>query len=287
MFETISRSWRFAKLSYGLILQNPALLLFPILSSIAALVVMASFILPLLRVGTIQMWAAQAEAGGGAVGDATMWVVLFLFYFCCYFVIVFFNTGLVACALSVIGGEQVGVGFGISFAMRRLPQILGWALVSAVIGVLLNTLERSSKKAAALVAMILGMTWSALTYFVVPIIVVEAVGPIEAVKRSIGALRRTWGTALVGVFSMGLLAVLIGMPIFSLLALLFMSATAAKSTAFAIILFALGILVLTIIVAATSAADAVFKAYLYCYAHGDDQLGGIDTSEFAAAFQSR
>lgn len=288
MLETILRSWKFAKLSWGLILRNPALMLFPVMSSIAAALVLASFILPLWQSGTIQIWVSQAEAGGnGQAGDATKWVVLFLYYFCNYFVIVFFNTGLVACAMRTIGGERVGVGFGMSFAMRRLPQIFGWALLSAVVGVILSTIERSNRQAAALVVAIIGTAWTALTYFVVPIIVVDAVGPIQAVKRSASALRRTWGTALVGVFSMGLLGVLIGLPFFGVLALLFMSGAAAESTAFSIGLFTLGAIVLTLIVAATSAADSVFKAYLYQYAKRGDQLRGIDTSEFEGAFQPR
>ena len=49
MFQTLARSWEFAKLSYGLLWEQKRLLVFPLLSGVAALVVTLSFFLPLVN----------------------------------------------------------------------------------------------------------------------------------------------------------------------------------------------------------------------------------------------
>ncbi|PKN84043.1 MAG: hypothetical protein CVU45_09150, partial [Chloroflexi bacterium HGW-Chloroflexi-7] len=56
------------------------------------------------------------------------------------------------------------------------------------------------------------------TFLVVPILAVEDVGPVEAIKRSVGYLKKTWGEQLVGSFSIGL--------VFNFLILLVMGAGA-------------------------------------------------------------
>ena len=80
--------------------------------------------------------------------------------------------------------------------MVRVPQIAGWALLSATVGLVLRIIESRSEKVGQLVSGLLGMAWSIVTYLVVPVLVVEKAGPIEAVKRSTALLKKTWGEAL-------------------------------------------------------------------------------------------
>ncbi len=283
MFATIGRSWEFAKISYGMIWHNKRLMVFPVLSAIAAVLVLASFALPVWQSGAWEQWTAAREGGApAATADATAWVVLFLFYFCNYFVIVFFNAALTACAFQAMDGRPTSVREGLSQAVRRLPQILGWALLSAVVGVLLRAVERH-RKGAAIVASLLGMMWTVVSYFIVPVIVIEGVGPIEALKRSTRTLRATWGEALVGNFSLGLFGFLIMLPLIVLTALAVGWAFAGGSAgAFAVA--CLCALALAAGVAATSAADVAFKAVLYAYATGRTLPREADPGALADAF---
>ena len=68
------------------------------------------------------------------------------------------------------------------------------------------------------VAGLLGMAWSITTYFVIPVLVVEKKNPFEAMKRSVGILRKTWGESLVANFGIGLIVFLLIIPIFGLIA---------------------------------------------------------------------
>lgn len=287
MFASISRSWEFAKMSYHLLWAHKRLLVFPCISSVAALAVSASFILPLWQTGALAEWAEFMDQQAASQGNAVMWVIVFLFYFCNYFVIAFFNTGLIASVLSIINGNGASVSYGISFAVKRLPQILDWSFVAAFVGVLLKAIEKSNKKAGAIVSAILGSAWTALAYFVVPVIVLDGVGPIKAFKRSAQTLKTTWGTALVGNFSLGFFSFLVMLPVVLLVVVLFGMAVAAESVVVTAFAGAVAVLAIALACAATSAADVVFKAYLYTYATGRSIPEDVDTTAFGDAFRAR
>ena len=126
-------------MSYEFIGQNPRLIFFPILSTIAAVLVLASFVVPLWGTGVLEEWLAfMDEETAAQGGDPMMYVTAFAFYFCNFFVIVFFNTALLACVFDIINGGAGKLSYGVGFAFKRFGQIFGWALLSAVIGVILD-----------------------------------------------------------------------------------------------------------------------------------------------------
>ena len=91
----IRGAWLLTKQSWRVLMQDKTLLVFPLLSGISCLLVMASF-------------AAGAFASGvlseQAHGEAAFWAMTFAFYFVNYFVIVYFNSALVACAMTRFRG---------------------------------------------------------------------------------------------------------------------------------------------------------------------------------------
>lgn len=286
MFATFSRSWEFARMSYRLLWKHKRLILFPVLSSIAAMLVTASFALPLWRAGVLSGEGVQSIDGEFAVhSEPWMYAVAFLFYFANYLTVVFFNTGLVACVLKLINGEEVTVSYGISFAAKRLPQIVGWAFISAVVGVLLKAIENSHRRAGAFISAIFGSAWTALTYFVIPVIVVDGVGPVEAFKRSGRTLKQTWGTALVGNFSLGLFAFFLLLPVCALLGGIFWFAAVNESAVGMVAAIAIAVPAILTVASATSTADSIFKVFLFAHATGRTVPANVDTTRFAAAFR--
>jgi len=283
MFEAFSRSWAYAKTSYGILWDHKRLIVFPILASAAALVVLASFLVPLQGSGALQRWLAAADDETAAAGRTGMYVTAFLFYFCNYFVIVFFNSALIGSTTMWLNGQTPTLAGGLRLAGRRVVQILCWAAVSAVVGVLLRMAE-SNRKAGRVVALILGSAWTALTYFVVPVIVIDGLGPVGAFKQSLRTLRKTWGTALVGNFSLGLLGILVMLPVFLLAGLLIYAAAGVGWGAAAVVLVVLAVALVAAGAATISAADTVFKALLFSYATERPVPEAVDTSRFADAF---
>ena len=93
MFAKFSRSWKLVKASTAILRSDKELLIFPIVSGIATLIVLATFAVPVL---SLKLFADGVGPVSVAVG--------FLFYLCQYFVIFYFNSALVGAAMIRLGG---------------------------------------------------------------------------------------------------------------------------------------------------------------------------------------
>jgi hypothetical protein len=282
MFERFSKGWMLTKQSWAVLKLDKELLLFPLISGICCLLVLASFALPLI--GTDYFTTVMEE--GEVTQDPIAWVILFAFYFVNYFVIVFFNTALVACAVIRFRGGDPTVMDGLRASMNRLPQILAWALVSATVGVILRAIESYSEKAGQFAAALLGGAWSIATYFVVPVLVVEKADPISAVKRSFAVLRKTWGESLAANFGIGILTFL-GMLASMVPVVLGIVALANGVTIPGAILIAFGVVLMIGISLISSALSSILLGALYLYAADGEVPQQFDRDTFAGAFVAK
>ena len=117
----IHRTMSLMSACWQVLKQDKALLLFPLMSGICCLLLLASFAVPLYATNHLQ------PPGGGAspIQQVTYYGVLFLFYLCNYFVVIFFNAAVIACATIRLGGGNATVGDGFRAAAARLPVIAG------------------------------------------------------------------------------------------------------------------------------------------------------------------
>jgi hypothetical protein len=205
-------------------------------------------------------------------------------------VIVFFNSALVACAIGRFRGNEPTIGDGLRVAVARIPQIVAWALLSATIGVILKAIESTSEKAGQFVSGLLGMGWSIVTFFVVPILVMEKASPFDAVKRSTALLKKTWGEALGAhcssslVFFVVFLLALIPLLAFGALAVLALSAGHVILAGFAI---AAVVVVVILISLVSSALSTIVLASLYLYAAEGTVPNAFDAELLEGAFQTK
>lgn len=281
MFDRMARGWELAKGSWTVLKLDKELLVFPLISGIACLLVLASFALPLWNTGYLET-VLDEQAADDPVG----WVILFAFYVVNYFVIVFFNSALIGCAIIRFKGGDPTVADGFRAASARLPQILAWAVVSATVGLVLRIIESKSERTGRFVAGLLGMAWSVVTYFVVPVIVIERAGPIEATKRSLATLRKTWGEALTANFGIGVivfLAMLVAaVPL--ILGVVAVSSGMAILGAFGI---AVGIGLIILVGVISSALDGILIGALYLYAAEGEAPRHFDGRLLRDAFGAR
>lgn len=285
MFDRLSNGFSLARSSWAVLVKDKHLIVFPIISGILFLIVLGSFAVPL---ATLVDWDAVQKQANANNGRLPVWFypVAFAFYFCTYFVIIFCNSALISCAMLRFNGQEPSVGDGFRMAMARLPQIFAWALVSATVGMLLKVIENAHEKVGYYVSMILGAAWSIMTFFVVPVLVVEKTGPIEAVKRSIAILRKTWGEALVGRLGLGLFLFLLFIPVIVLfIAGGLMLANAMVPAGIAVLVVA--VIALLLHSAISSALNTILLAALYHYAADDRVPDGFDRHTFESAFQPK
>jgi len=265
-------------------MSDKELLVFPLLSSIGCILVLATFVIP-FTFTDLYVELVQSEKGPTQVQSILLGVVAFLYYFCNFFVIVFFNSALVSCAIIRLKGGDPNLRDGLSSAMARLPQIFMWALVAATVGLVLKAIESRSEKFGSIVANLVGMAWSITTYFVVPILVVEGLGPIGAVKRSASIIRKTWGeslTAHAGIGIVTFLAVLPGIGIIAGGVALF-----SVSWQLAIVVLVLGVLWIWATTLISSAIGTILLGGMYIYAVEGNVPDQFDAGAFQAAFTNR
>jgi len=285
MFDRISNGFSLARSSWGVLTKDKHLIWFPIVSGFLFLLVVASFVFPL---ATLVDWNQVDQQMQNNNGKPPAWTyaVAFAFYFCCYFVIIFCNSALISCALMRFNGQEPRLSDGFRMAMSRLPQIFAWALVSATVGVVLQVIENAHEKVGYYISLVLGTAWSVMTFFVVPVLVVEKTGPFAAVGRSVSLMKKTWGESLVGHMGVGFFVFLLAIPVFLLFAAGIFLLVKGMATAGAALLI-IGMVAALIHAAISSALNTILLAALYQYAADKGTPAGFEERQFAHAFESK
>lgn len=280
MFDRISNGFTMARSSWSVLMSDKKLLVFPCISGILTLLILATFAIP-----TVMLHQQGKLLNAQGQPHEWFYPILFAYYVATYAAVIFCNSALVACALLRFDGQPATLGDGLRVAMSRLPQILAWAVVSATVGLILNMIENANDKIGYWIKAILGTAWSLMTYFVVPILVVEKLGPIEAVKKSTSLLRKTWGEALVGKVGLGLFFLLLAIPLIALLfAGIFMLQTSVVLGAALLVAAGIGLLIYAAI---TAAMNTIFLTAIYQYAAFHRVPEGFEESSMARAFGTK
>jgi hypothetical protein len=280
MFVRISRSWELVKASGVILRQDKELLLFPLFSAIATLLVAASFMVPLVISGAFE------QSGGESLDGATI-AILFLFYLSQYFVIFFFNSALVGAAMIRLDGGDPTVRDGLRVASARIGQILGYAAIAATVGLILRLIEERAGFIGRWIAGLLGLAFTVATFLTVPILVSRDIGPMEAVKESATLLKKTWGENIIGNAGMGLVFFLLYLGVIGIgMAFVFGIAQTGNAT---LIILVTATLVLAVIALALvqSALQGVYSAALYRYATDGNAGAAFSGTLLSEAFRPK
>ena len=277
MFDKISRSWTLVKASAAVLRSDKELLLFPVISAIATLLVAATFLLPVIGLRLFE---------GGQVGVLGA-VVGFLFYLCQYFVIFFFNTALVGAAMIRLEGGDPTVSDGLRIARSKAGVILGYAALAATVGLVLQMISEKAGFLGKIVVSLVGMAWTVASFLVVPILVSRDVGPIDAVKESIELLKRTWGENVAGNVGIGMAFGLITMLVVVLAVGLVIAAAAVGGAKLAIVVGIVGVLAVALVAVIQAALSGIYSAAVYRYAVDGIAPAGFAGPQLQSAFQPK
>lgn len=263
MFASFTRGWAMAKASWAVLKDQPSLAVLPVISVIAAAALSAALVVPVALGGITAVGLGLPDKALQALGYAAF----FAWYFVCTFAFVFCNAALVSCALQRFAGQQATVGSGFAAARRRLPQILRWSLLAATVGVILRGLQSVLKEKAGfggeLAAGLAEGVWGVATYFAIPVVVTEGLGPVEALKRSSSILRRTWGESLSGSAGLNIIMGLFFLPTIGVAALI---GTGFGGSPVMVTLAVLCGLYLVVLAVVFAALGSIFRAGVYTFA---------------------
>ena len=205
MSNAFSRSWEITKLSFNVIRKDKELLLFPLLAGIFSILFMVAMVFP-----TIIIWFLKGTAQQSF--GIFEYAIIFVTHLGLAFIATFFNVCVVYTTKERFNGGNATFGESIKFALSKVHLIFAWSLVSATVGLILRLLDRMAERSGhvgriilSMLTAVLGLAWSIVTIFVVPGMVYHDLGPIEAIKRSVQTLRKTWGESLIRYLGLGLI----------------------------------------------------------------------------------
>ncbi|CAH0203813.1 hypothetical protein SRABI118_01807 [Massilia sp. Bi118] len=277
MFDRLKRSFRLVGASAEVLRQDKHLMLFPIISGLALLVVLAAFALPLFGLASID-----------GIGQGGAYSAAFLFYIVQYFVIFYYNTALVGAVMIRLDGGSPTLRDGLRIANGRIGTIFGYAVISATVGVILRAIQERVGFIGRLIAGLLGAGWTVATFLVVPVIASGERGAMDSISESTALLKRTWGENVAGQVG---LSTAFGLLYFFLIAggvvltLFMVKLGAAPALYFLFATFAVLAGLACMLVHAT--LSGIYSAVLYRYAVGGSDAPGFDHGALASAFQQK
>jgi hypothetical protein len=279
--DTLSRSWDLLGQSFAVLKSDKELMWLPVLSAMfclaATAIILGIGLIVVMPPGPFPHDAAQQKLLGKAMAP-----FIFLFYFVIYGLGIYFNVALVSIASNRLAGGHATLNDGLQIAWKRKWSILQWALLAATVGILLQMLERCLSVLGRILTRITGFVWTLASFFVVPLLAAEDMGPVEALYKSQQIFRRTWGEEVAGGFSFGLIFFLLTLPG---LLLPIMGAHLGQTEMMAG--FAVMVIYWLLLGVANSAAQGIFVAALYRYATKQEVSAGYDLDDLSGAWRPK
>jgi hypothetical protein len=261
-----------AKASWGVLREDRKLTVLPLLSALCTLAVALVFFGPV---------ALMANSGSGGSSKPVEWILGAVGYLAVTYVIVFFNAALVFAADKRLRGEPVSIGEAVHAAGARAHVLLPWAVLSATVSVVLRVMEERAGIVGRIVGSLVGIAWSLVTFLVLPVLVIEQLGPIQAVKRSTELFKRTWGENMIanaGIGIVAMVATLVGaVPCVLLIAV---GGPVAVLGIIALVVWVVGVQLIA------AALTGILQMALYRFAN-DGTVPGFDTDQLRGAFRPR
>jgi hypothetical protein len=274
--QRIRNSWELGKISWSVLKSDRTLAWFPVLSAVASLVVVGIFAGLIAATGVD---SDKSHEGLKAIG----YVFVFAMYVGLAFVTTYFLGALVHAANERLNGHDARFGDSIGAANSRLHRILPWALVQATVSIILRSIEERAGWLGQIVVGLLGAAWSVLTFLTVPIIMLEDVGPVNALKRSGELVKQTWGENLVAQAGFGIIGMLAMLPGIAVLALGIATGSVVVAVAFGI----LAAVWLAIVLVVVSAMSGIYRVALYRFAVDHKAPPAFADAQLGEAFGPR
>ena len=275
---TFSDSWRLTKISFGLIFQDSALLVFPLVAGLSAIAVLALFAFGTYFLAPLLLIGGSLSTSYEVVGV----VLFFVAYFSTTFITIYATAGLIGAATLKLQGLQPTASDGWKIARANLGRLFVWSLIAATVGVLIQVLSSRVRGAAGMViGGIAGATWALATYFVIPVIIYERSSPWQSLGRSARMFLNTFGRTLVTNIVLGLIvaAGVIGAIVLGAVGLYLIFVSGVALLGVLLIVTGLGLGVLVVLLGATT--EGVLRAALYRYA----TTGRIDPDLMPQAYR--
>jgi hypothetical protein len=246
------------KTAWSALRSDKELLGLPIVGGLASMVAL----LPALVIFLVM----NGGSDNGNDPTALLVVVAVVSAFLVAVVSTFFAVALAAGAHERMNGGNPTLQSAMGTAWKHKKGVIGWALLSTTVGLIMQALKDNVKGAGPIMAAIGNFAWAVASFFAIPIIAANNVGPIEALKLSTSTMKQRWSSAArvqlrLGLYGLGLaLGVVVGVVLVAMLA--------KVSTVLAVLVGVLIAIALLLAMLVLNAITSYARVALYRYAAG-------------------
>jgi hypothetical protein len=207
------------------------------------------------------------------------WVIGIVGLFIIGLVSQMFAATLIAAANERLNGGSYTMGQAFSKATTRTPSILGWSAINSTVGLVLQAIRDKAGFLGDVAAGLIGAAWNVVTWLVLPIIIIEGIGPIAAIKKSANLLKTTWGENLFAQAGIGLIGFLLMLP-----GILIFGGLSFVLPVVGIPLLFIWVVVISCLM---SALGAIYRTALYRFAVGLPNGDAFTQDELSGAFKPK
>jgi hypothetical protein len=280
--NAFQRSWEITKLSFDVMMKDKELLLFPIIGGIFSLLFLIAMVVPFVLDGFVP----------DSISGLLFWILIFILYFGLAFIATFFNVCTVYTIKSRFDGKNATFWESIKFAFSKIHLVVAWAIVSAVVGLILRILEDIAEQLGGIgeiimkvIISLIGVAWSLLTAFVIPVMIYKNIGPMTAIKESAHTFKKTWGESLIRYYGLGFVQV--GLIILGIVLTAIAVVLTINVPVLPLVFIAIGIIYILAVVTFFSVANTVFNTALYVYATTGKAPKGYKEDVLKHAFEKK
>lgn len=183
--------------------------------------------------------------------------------------VIAFAVALATMADAALHSADASLRDGLAVARSRAGAIAGWSLIVVTINLVIQAFNSEDNLAGRILAGAAAAAWSLITFLVVPILALEGIGPVAALRRSAGLFRARWAEQIGGNVVIGGIVLLVGVlpsvAMGTVGVLLWLDVPGEVAAAVGITLVVIGVLGLMVSSVVQSAIRQVFAVALYRY----------------------
>jgi hypothetical protein len=209
-----------AKGSWSVLRQDKELMALPVIGALVMALTAIALFIPLATLlnalDTTSDVGAPTEPNTG--GTFAFFALVLLGYYLLVLIGQVFAGAVVHGAYTRMTGGDPTIASSIRAAGSRILQLAPWAFATGTVGLIIDAL-RDRGFIGKIIASIISFAWRTATFLVLPILVIEGLGPRAAYQRSRQLMTRRWGDSAAATFGFMLIGFIASLPAFALIAL--------------------------------------------------------------------
>jgi hypothetical protein len=261
MVGRFTRGLRVVDDSVDVFRDNPRLAILPLLSLLS---IGSAFAIVL---GTALRYGAVSSV---LTNDLLQYAAIFVAIAVSSSVGTFFNAAVVHCAFRHFDGKETSVRGGLAAAWQVRRKIALWSVTAATLGTVLYIIDENFGALGSLARVLFDLAWGLLTFFVIPVLVLEDTKGLKPLLQESGtAFRETWGESITASLGISFVFLPVGVIGLSVLGWAYLFASGVP----ALLIGSAGFIVLVAAMVAAQVVGMVARTALYRYAVADEKVG--------------